>query len=89
MYHLILFITFFTVYLTIPNGFAKNFNVPDKTTTSALDIGYYTAITHSGVGYGDIYPLTSTARVLVSMHILLVVLAVFNILPFAMLSSSD
>ena len=87
LYHVLVFLTFFVVYLTIPGGFRKHFNVPDKTSASSLDVGYYTAVTHTGVGYGDIYPVSTPARMLVSVHILLVVLAVFNVLPFAVTTS--
>lgn len=87
LYHALLFFTFFVAYSTMPGGFKKHFYVPEKTNVDALDIGYYTAITHSGVGYGDMYPISTPARLLVGSHVLLVVLAIFNILPFDILTS--
>lgn len=82
VYHALVYFTFLTVYLTIPGGFKNHFNVPDKTPLTAIDIGYYTAVTHTGVGYGDIYPTTTAARLLVTSHLLLAVLAIFDMLPF-------
>lgn len=79
LYHALVYAMFFGLYLMIPGGFTKHFNAPDTVTTA--DIAYYTMVTHSGVGYGDIYPKTTPARVLVAAHLFLVILAIFNMVP--------
>lgn len=83
LYHGIVYAVFFGLYLTIPGGFRKHFRVADdiKGEPSAGDVAYYTMITHSGVGYGDMYPQTTAARVLVATHIFFAILAIFNMVP--------
>lgn len=86
LYHGIVYATFFGMYLMLPGGFESHFYVPkddSKTpkTMGAADIAYFTLVTHSGVGYGDIYPLTTTARVMVMAHLFCSILAVFNMVP--------
>ena len=80
-YHAALYMLFFGLYMMIPGGFAKHFNVPPDQPLGAADIAYYTMTTHSGVGYGDIYPKTTQARVLVAAHMFMVIMAVFNMVP--------
>lgn len=81
MYHGIVWSVFFGVYLMLPGGFESHFYVPDKKAMGAADVAYFTLVTHSGVGYGDIYPLTTTARVLVMAHLFCSILAIFNMVP--------
>lgn len=89
LYHGIVYATFFGLYLMLPGGFESHFYVPKDPpkgsstppTMGAADIAYFTLVTHSGVGYGDIYPLTTTARVLVMAHLFCSILAVFNMVP--------
>lgn len=80
-YHGAVFMTFFALYMFIPGGFARHFNVPTTQPLGAADIAYYTMATHSSVGYGDIYPKTTQARVLVTAHMFMVVMALFNMVP--------
>jgi hypothetical protein len=78
-----LFALFFVLYLTIPGGFRENFNMPnDKTGKSWRDVLYFTAVTHSSTGYGDIYPLSPKARALVTMHAVLAFAGAANVLVF-------
>ena len=66
----------------LPGGFKSHFSVPDaKKDMGASDIAYFTLVTHSGVGYGDIYPITTAARLIVMVHLFCVILAVFNMVP--------
>lgn len=92
VYHGIVYATFFGLYLMLPGGFESHFYIPVNSSTKdgepsaakkmgAADIAYFTLVTHSGVGYGDIYPLTTTARVLVMAHLFCSILAVFNMVP--------
>jgi hypothetical protein len=78
-YHLAVFGAFFALYRFIPGGFETHFNVPGP--VNDWDIMYYTAITHCTIGYGDIYPKTTTARVLVLTHAMLVFVVTANIMP--------
>lgn len=91
MYHAVVFGFFWVLYMAI--GFGKHFNLPKVNSDSKykdykgdgpLDVLYYTAILHSTTGFGDVYPLTWQARVLVIMHVTLVFLATANMLPIAL-----
>ena len=84
LYQAILFGLFYGLYMAMPKGFAANFNTPDNKKLAPLDVLYYTTVTHTTVGYGDIYPKTTYARMIVSAHLGLVYLGA--LLPF--LSSS-
>jgi hypothetical protein len=78
-----LFALFFAMYLTIPGGFRENFYTPnDKTGKSWQDVLYFTAVTHTSTGYGDMYPLTPKARALVTMHTMLAFAGAANVLMF-------
>lgn len=79
MYHATVFAAFFGIYLSIP--FDKHFYVPNNAKLNTADIAYYTMVTHSGAGYGDIYPITTPARLLVTAHMFMCILAVFNMVP--------
>lgn len=82
LYHGIVWAVFFSMYLMMPGGFPSHFNVPDaKSEMGPADIAYYTLVTHSGTGYGDIFPKTTAARIMVSAHVFMVILAVFNMVP--------
>lgn len=82
LYHGIVWAAFFGVYLMLPGGFKAHFQVPDpKKDMGPADIAYFTLVTHSGVGYGDIYPLTTAGRLVVMAHLFCVILAVFNMVP--------
>ena len=83
LYHAIVMFTFFGLYSFIPGGFRANFNMPDdeKKAATPTDIAYYTMVTHSGVGYGDITPKTRPARILVTAHLFFTILAIFNMVP--------
>lgn len=78
-YHAAVFAAFYALYNFIPGGFEKHFNTPGPVT--AGDVGYFTAITHATVGYGDVYPKTTAARMLVVAHVLLVFAVAANIVP--------
>ena len=81
LYHVVVFTIFYCLYLNLPDGFAAHFNVPDKTKQwGAGDIAYYTMATHATVGYGDVYAVTTPARVLVTTHMLLVAIQMFGML---------
>lgn len=79
LYHGLIYAAFFSIYLVIP--FEQHFNVPNNKPMGTADIAYYAMVTHSGVGYGDVYPITTAGRVLVMTHLFLVILAVFNMVP--------
>lgn len=83
-YQASVFALFFVMYLTIPGGFRENFNMPnDKTGHTWTDVLYYTAITHTSIGYGDIYPLTPRARALVTVHSILAFAGAANVIAWA------
>ena len=76
MYHALVYAFFFGVYLLIP--FEEHFFVPAGEKLSTGDKAYYAMVTHSGVGYGDIYPTTTPARLLVTLHLFMVIIASMN-----------
>lgn len=78
-YHAAVFGFFWAMYYFIPGGFEKHFNVPGP--MGASDVAYYTAITHVTVGYGDVYPKTTAARLLVVAHVVLAFAVMANIVP--------
>jgi len=79
-----LFALFFVMYLTIPGGFRENFNTPnDKTGNTWGDVLYFTTMTHTSVGYGDIYPLTPRARMLATLHSILSFAGAANVIAWA------
>ena len=83
-YQASVFALFFVLYLTIPGGFRENFNTPnDKTGHSWTDVLYFTTMTHSSIGYGDIYPLTPRARALTTIHAMLSFAGAANVIAWA------
>ena len=85
-YQAAVFALFFVMYLTIPGGFTENFNMPNDKTKAAKswkDVLYFTAVTHSSTGYGDIYPLTPTAKALVMGHVMMVFAGAANVIAWA------
>ena len=79
VYHAAVFGFFWGLYYFIPGGFENNFNTPGPVGTA--DVAYYTAVTHTTIGFGDIYPKTTPARLIVACHALLVFVALANIIP--------
>ena len=87
LYHALIFFAFWVLYMSI--GFRKNFNIPqvadpkDKKYKGdgPLDVLYYTTVVHTTTGFGDVYPITWQARVLVIIHIMLVFMHIGNLLP--------
>lgn len=83
IYHALVFGAFFGVYMVMPGGFEKHFNVPTNSENrkmSVADVIYYTTVVHSTAGFGDIYPLTNYARAAVSLHLGLAFMA--TLVPF-------
>jgi hypothetical protein len=89
VYHATIFSFFVTLYYLIPDGFRNHFAMPQlknlkeddpKSQKVTLgDIVYYSAITHAGVGYGDISPLTRESRTLVTIHVILSFMGMANL----------
>lgn len=80
MYHAIVYGAFFGLYMVMPGGFEKHFNIPEKKKMTVADVMYYTTVVHSTAGFGDIYPLTFYARTVVTLHLGLALLA--SLVPF-------
>lgn len=76
--HIVLFILAFTVYAFLYNCDKKHFsNAKDY-----YDMVYFTCITHSTVGYGDIVPTSTMAKMAVSLHVLLVILITIEFISY-------
>ncbi len=58
--HAFLFVFFTIIYMSM--DFEKHFNSKQK---NAI---YFSASVHSGVGFGDISPITDDAKILVALH---------------------
>lgn len=81
MYHGIIYGAFFGLYMVMPGGFEKHFNVPVvKKRMDVADVAYYTIVVHSTAGFGDIYPTSFWARSVVTAHLSLVFLATAGLL---------
>lgn len=65
-------IVFFLVYATFFYAGAAEFN-KDMT---VMDIIHFSVVTQSTVGYGDVYPVNSTARVISWLHIIATVVVI-------------
>ena len=80
IYNAFVFACMLALYAAI--GFRKHFAIPDDGPL-ATRLVYFTAMTHSMIGAPDIYPRTSLARLLVSLHAVLVFLQIGGVLLFA------
>lgn len=69
LYHVCVCVFFSGVYSVL--GIKGNFNYIDKTPMNALTPLYFTAVTHTTTGFGDITPKTDLARIVVIVHLLL------------------
>jgi len=65
--NMIILITFTTIYSSLPS---ETFNIKRK--LSFIDALYFATITHTTVGFGDIYPITTSGRVFTMVHALLI-----------------
>lgn len=85
LYHALVYGAFMGLYMVMPGGFGKHFNVPEanaKRDMSVADVLYYTAVVHSTAGFGDIYPTSFYARTCVAVHLIMVFLASAGLVPF-------
>ena len=71
--HIVILAVFVLIYRFFPGGFEKNFSVtnPDKE-VQWIDCIYFGITTHSTVGFGDILPKTTGAKICTIAHILTV-----------------
>ena len=69
--HLMIVFLFSIVYhyILTPADFSNG-----ETITNYLDTLYYTLVTHTLLGYGDIYPKSKRARLVSICHIILILL---------------
>lgn len=81
IYHALVFGAFFGLYMVMPGGFEKNFNLPAKKKMTIADVIYYTMVVHSTAGFGDIYPTSFYARAVVATHLGLVFLGTAALIP--------
>lgn len=80
IYNSFVFACMIALYTAI--GFRKHFAIPDEGPL-VTHLLYFTTMTHSMIGAPDIYPRTSLARLLVSLHAALVFLQIGGVLLFA------
>ena len=84
LYHAIIASIMIPVYYYFPGGFENHFNRPDpKAPVTLTECGYYSLMTHATVGYGDIYPKTRPARLMVCLHVLLSFLGISLLIPMS------
>lgn len=62
------------VYVIFTLLYKMNSAMFNKKNISNTDILYFSTITHSTVGYGDIAPITNYGKLLCSLHIIIVFL---------------
>ena len=71
--NVVVMLLFAAVYYAV--GLKKNFNLPtfqDKDTPDYFFALYFATITHSTAGFGDCYPTSGKARMIVMMHLMTV-----------------
>ncbi|AAQ16130.1 potassium channel protein [Paramecium bursaria Chlorella virus AL2A] len=80
MIHLLILAMFVMIYKFFPGGFENNFSVanPDKK-ASWIDCLYFGVTTHSTVGFGDILPKTTGAKLCTIAHICVVFFVVLTL----------
>jgi len=78
--HLLVLMMFVMIYRFFPGGFENNFTVanPDKK-ASLVDCLYFGVTTHSTVGFGDILPKTTGAKLCTIAHIVVVFFIVLTL----------
>lgn len=81
IYHALVFGAAFGLYMTMPGGFERHFNVPAVRKMNVADTIYYTAVTHTTLGLGDVFPTSLYSRCVVAAHIGLVFLATASLIP--------
>jgi hypothetical protein len=64
-------VVFWIIYMAIDRYDPKAFNKVDEVSDSTSFL-YFSIITHTTVGYGDIYPLSKLARLFVCLQVLTV-----------------
>ncbi len=65
--HICIILLFFFIYLFLKNDL---YYINHSKLTN-IDILYFTIVTHSGTGYGDISPISQRARLICSIHMLI------------------
>ena len=60
------------IYIVFTIIYMRNKHFFNKKNITTSDIAYFSSITHSTVGYGDIMPITKMGKLLTSIHIMLV-----------------
>lgn len=80
MIHLTVLMVFVTIYYSFPGGFENNFSVANKDKKSSwIDCLYFGVTTHSTVGFGDILPKTTGAKLCTIAHIVIVFFIVLTL----------
>ena len=76
--HILVLIVFFFInhYILTPDDFNGGHTIKTK-----LDTLYHTMVTHASIGYGDISPKSSRARILATIHIFIAFLLIILIVP--------
>ncbi len=79
--HLILFMVIFAINtgLFLANKNQKFYSTDSKSPFDAL---YFTTVTHTTIGYGDIYPTHVGSKLIMMLHALLVFVVTAGILAF-------
>ena len=75
--HGIIIIIFGLIYRKLSMENVDAFSTDFDTPMTLFDSIYYSAITHTTVGFGDVYPMTKTSKIACMVHVLLVFLISF------------
>jgi hypothetical protein len=71
IYNILLFIIMTIIYIIIEKSYHGSFKYseePDNKNINIGDIIYFSLITHTTIGYGDIIPKTGLAKFFVCLH---------------------
>lgn len=74
-YNVVIFIIFFIIYTLLLRNGSNHFKLNDpQSNNSLINTFYFTLVTHSTLGYGDIYPTSNLGKLVVSLHVIVVMI---------------
>lgn len=79
-YHVAIFSFFTVAYYLAPGGFGSHFQVPEIVGDGSFwDVAYFSTVTHTTTGFGDIIPVTRGARIMVMCHMIACFIGIANL----------
>ena len=57
----------------------QHFNISKKSKYTLLDSIYFTSVVHTSTGFGDIYPISNTTKLITTLHIICVFVSLASV----------